>query len=459
MATNDKNDAMVEFESANEIICETCPNKRSPVCKNDEDAMEKSCGVEKKENRKFINKRLKINEKRTRRAKKKRKEPTLLKVRNKNWKDKHCQKLLFNTNPESYKKRMDEMQKAADEMLKDYKDIISDIIKELIKRGILKKARSTLLKGLVVIGCGGVGAVIGFFFGGVGAAPGAVAGVTICGSAAGWITVTEGFIGSVQAKKTYDRLSKEFKEDLKKFKKLKKEVVEFRETINNKQKAKAWENKKLKEMEAAAIANPCLKARACKLVSYARGKETADKTKIPDDIRKKSKGKLGSTNSKMDSTFQLHDTRNCCPGQTGHHLLLNDWLSDSDCTNYNKDAAPTVCVVGYNQHMGNHKTIHDETNDAIENMLGKSPSCQNGFTTKCAIEVATKAHGKAFKESNCDPKCIKFQLEQYYDKLSCSKKLQPTHGGGGKVWNAKKQEWVLKKAPTQPTDQSRGSGI
>ena len=110
----------------------------------------------------------------------------------------------------------------------------------------------------------------------------------------------------------------------------------------------------------------------------------------------------------------LADPRGCCPGMTGHHLVLNAWMDNeaggTNCPNYNAGDAPVACVVGADHKTGEHGDIHAKTDELLEkHMLANE--CK--FTLNDSIDIATKAL-KATVGRGCDPKCIRAQLENHY---------------------------------------------
>ena len=145
----------------------------------------------------------------------------------------------------------------------------------------------------------------------------------------------------------------------------------------------------------------------------------------------------------------MGDTRGCCAGQTGHHLIQDAWLKSPPsknkatgemettprgrgdlCEGYDENEAPMVCVEGAGHSEGSHGKIHKATEKALQKKLeNKEGDCKNGFTMDCAIEVAVKAHQKTFGE--CDPTCLEAQLKGYYDRLRC--KPRPTDKNGKEI--------------------------
>lgn len=162
----------------------------------------------------------------------------------------------------------------------------------------------------------------------------------------------------------------------------------------------------------AAEANKCLAASRCKLEPYNGG-------------------------------------NSCCPGQTGHHLV------DAACFNetgrgdppaagaakppqlsaikkgksYDPDKAPVICAEGPSATKGSHGALHTEMKAKV---IAKSGPVGKGKTTAVAFgsppktkDVRSMGYGEfrdgaieavavVFPKSNCDPACLKAQLDGYH---------------------------------------------
>jgi hypothetical protein len=154
-------------------------------------------------------------------------------------------------------------------------------------------------------------------------------------------------------------------------------------------------------MRGLAQLNPCMRAKRCQLVPM---KETGAK-----QAAKSGQG--------------------CCPGQTGHHLLPAEMFED--CPDYGTSSgsvhrnAPVVCTEGTNNTHGSHGAIHEKMEDLMQKHRKKSG---DAITNDQAIDAAVESHTETFKPP-CDPRCLKAQLKDYYDKL-CNGKLKPRGGKG-----------------------------
>jgi len=182
-------------------------------------------------------------------------------------------------------------------------------------------------------------------------------------------------------------------------------------------------------MNKAVEADPCLKAKRCKLQEYK-----------PESDIVKYKSKKG-INSPKDTLFGLHKKGGCCPGQRAHHVVPQtkfdrkrskkelealrekygeEYNKDTTCTNYTKkmhDNAPTVCVEG-----GHSSGTHGKMHDATDKQTKKAVNSNKPHTLDATLEDSAKAFEKTF--SQCKKECIKQQLEKYYNGKGLEKCLK-----------------------------------
>lgn len=149
-----------------------------------------------------------------------------------------------------------------------------------------------------------------------------------------------------------------------------------------------------------ATLNDCTRARKCNLVPY------------------KANG-LGNTFGRRDpanpSKVDSASGGGCCGGQTGHHLVPGASVNE-DCPAYDHDAAPTVCVEGTSQNFGSHGRAHKALALAHDGLDIKGKVAPDGsMSMKDALDAAVDSHQAAFKLSRCSKKCIRAQLESYYN--------------------------------------------
>ncbi|MEZ4302597.1 MAG: PAAR-like domain-containing protein [Polyangiaceae bacterium] len=152
-------------------------------------------------------------------------------------------------------------------------------------------------------------------------------------------------------------------------------------------------------MDLIASVNPCVRARKCNLVPY---------------------DKSGGASA----TRAAQKQKGCCPGQTGHHLILGV-MAEGQCPGYRAKTpasakhknAPTVCVEGTNQHMGSHGRVHSAMDKQLGLLAKKGRIAPDGTISQAdAVNAAVESHAAAFPLSGCSKACIKAQLEAFYNQ-------------------------------------------
>ncbi len=135
--------------------------------------------------------------------------------------------------------------------------------------------------------------------------------------------------------------------------------------------------------------SPCLRARKCVLVSKRGASKDSSK-------------------------------RECCPGQTGHHLIEGASFKGIDgWGEYNYEDAPTVCAEGPSWHTGTHQDLHLYQAAAATNLA------ENGeWSRRKATKAGAKALRKTFQGSGCSTACIEAQLNHYHDNI-CTIQPEP----------------------------------
>ena len=163
----------------------------------------------------------------------------------------------------------------------------------------------------------------------------------------------------------------------------------------------------------------CTRARRCQLVPY---QDTHHGTVSKDCD--------GQAEDKEETEISGPASgQGCCPGQTGHHVLPGSMFKA--CGDYKNIAkgcahqnAPTICVEGVNNSHGSHGQMHKQ----LEEQMDEYPS--GTISKDDAIKEAVKSVKKVFPESGCSAKCLKAQLEKYYEKFNCPKIIASDGTGG-----------------------------
>ncbi len=155
-------------------------------------------------------------------------------------------------------------------------------------------------------------------------------------------------------------------------------------------------------MTARAASDPCLRARKCQLVPY-------------------------------NQTGALRASRNgegCCPGQTGHHVLPGAMFEGQPCYTGKHGSAPTVCVEGVNNSHGSHGFAHSNLKEIIDRHKLKGQTMTYTEARNAGVDAITKPKPIA-PASDCNPDCLKKQLDEYYK--DCQDATLRAHDGmGGK---------------------------
>lgn len=403
-------------------------------CEEEKGKLKKACAIDVDENKDFRKDQEKRKEARIKYNKKlkpseSKKEKEIYRIRDKTWKDKHCQKLLFDyeLSADDVKKNLQTVKDEMDSLQKDFENVLLDKVGEI---GVDKAEKVLAVGGCAAAGAV-VGGIIGFFFGGAGAVPGAALGAElgtgICGAAATVDTVVDAVGGAAELWENKDAIKKRVGELMN----AKDRVDEFMGNIDKLDKATDEERKKLKEeiygeMADAIKDDPCIKAKRCELIPYQQGSPTA------------SDAKANGVPTPMDKMFKLDKKSGCCPGQRAHHIIPKAKLAG--CANYTDTVhnnAPTVCAEGGHSN-GTHGKMHTNTDNNTEYMIFgedkyESPHkcAKNASSTNCTIEASADAFMKTFSDSKCDKECIKKQLKEYYEKLGCE--MKPVNKTGGEI--------------------------
>ena len=393
------------------------------ACKDDRERIEDECGVSKKDNDRFKKRQEKSSD---RKKKKGATSSKSSKPRNMTWKDKHCTGVMIKpTNIDELEGRLSELKEEATGMIADMEGVLKDHAIEAGKDYAIRAGA----KHIGALGCtvftpaGTAACELGV------GAYNIVDGVWTAGS-----TALELYGMRFEAGTLVDqaRTSKKYMSKLAEYESQLSRATTQAE--KDKLKSDFWESFRA-DMKEFVSDNECLKARKCMLVPYnssqkggKHGKEassnvaktsSAGKTNADDLF-----GKLGNAS-----------TGGCCPGQTGHHLLPEAWLSDSKC-GYSKSVhnkAPTVCAEGVGHSDGTHGTFHTKTDEVSKKHLGEQVSI------KRAIELAQQGHqnavntdfGERWYGEHCSPKCIEAQLQAFYKDFKCEPTVKDKVGGEG----------------------------
>jgi hypothetical protein len=317
----------------------------------------------------------------------------------KTWKDNHCKKLLVAPSKSSIESSMNTILNEGQDMLDTLKgevlsqagDIAVDAAVGAGERAAAKHAGGLLCGPFFEI-CE-VGALVGDVIDGV---------ITTVSSAVEMIdTAINLYEDASSVKDAMERAQK------------------VKDALGDEEKLKELKDEMLDEMQEEVENDKCLQARKCMLVPY--------KKPYQEDVRPGEQASGGN----LATQLGLGDSRGCCPGQTGHHLVPGSWVKNK-CSPYNHDAAPVTCMEGTGHSDGSHGEMHTGMNKAYDEALSaKAAEDADGkVNINEAIDMATQSHQEVYPVDRawslidgCEEKCLKAQLKKYYDKLDCDEAL------------------------------------
>ncbi|CAM3610008.1 hypothetical protein VA7868_03564 [Vibrio aerogenes CECT 7868] len=370
-------------------------------CRKDIERVEKKCGVDEKENKKFRDKQKRRNKLRLKRGKNEKE------IRNLTWKDKHCKALAIKPGIESLKKAEKDFKAELNAAKNDFWDVSEKATKELMTNAAESYTTRSITRYLEGLSC----TILG---------PEAT---VACETAATLHNIVDSACTVVST--GYDLwekrdIAKELMGKVGEIKGYLSKIKDMRDVLTGDKKEQAYKDivEKLKDvandMSIAATADPCTRAKRCQLVPYKNlGKQ----------------GRAGNTTKAKNSSLfgmMFGDQRGCCSGQTGHHLVPDAWAKNGcDASKYNENAAPVVCVEGVSHSIGSHGTIHDALDDIVIDFYEKNKEEATVSINK-AINMASDAHRNSFGLiSDCNEQCIKAQLRSYYKNCGCGQ-LKPS---------------------------------
>ena len=327
--------------------------------------------------------------------------PDGFQVRNMTWKDQHCQNALFNLNRDVLEDAMGSI----DSMAGDFEDYLQDLIDDLPAEVAQEIAESIPERVGRKAGCA--------LFGPLAWACAAVS------------TAYDLYEMGQQAMDTIETI-RGLEGELDRLRDLVEDANDIREGLTDPARMEEFKDRKLEEMMDAAENDDCLKARRCFLTPYQNQGQQGRYNRPGAQITNP-----GGDERMMDRfgrpPHQLDDPRGCCPGMTGHHLVYDSWTRGGPCSSYNKNSAPVVCVVGANQHQGQHGQIHQRADALLEQKMATN-NCD--FQIDDAVDIAAQSLEDTIG-GQCDEECIEQQLEQYYNQAGCgSNQLNPVQSDG-----------------------------
>ena len=317
-----------------------CDCNRPRDCNDERRDIRRHCEVDRGDNRDFRRGRERMDRKLRRRDRR-----SGLEVRNMTWKDAHCGALLIkpDLNAQNIQRNMqrlvDDIQTVKDDLLWILGDLVGDVAADALQAyGTRALARQ------------GAAAFCG---------PGAA----VCTGAAAVVNIISGLWSAWGAYSEVASIRGLLEQQLERLHNIQGRAQQIVEAIDDPAAQDALRRQMLDEMEQAVAADPCIQARRCFLVPYRN-----EELQLPDyQTSRNGRNSSGRANrglfDRSASPFNLSDSRGCCPGQTGHHVLPDSWLREpggGSCQNgYNKNDAPVACLEGTSNREGSHGAAHD----------------------------------------------------------------------------------------------------
>ncbi|MCU7861505.1 MAG: DUF4150 domain-containing protein [Candidatus Thiodiazotropha sp. (ex Lucinoma kastoroae)] len=364
-------------------------------CKAAKKRVDDACDVDEDEQKKFKKQQKRANQKRKKKGKSQRKSRT------KTWKDNHCKKLLVAPDQSAIKSSMDKILTEGQDMLDTLKgevwsqagDIAMDASVGVGERAVVKHAGGLL--------CGAF-------------AP-------VCEAAALVVDVIDGVVTTVGSAIDMIDTAMNLADDAGAVRDAMDRAQKVKDAIGDEDKLKELKDEMLEEMNEEVKNDKCLQARKCMLVPYKKSKQ--------EKMRKDEIG-AGPTGN-LSTRLGLGDSRGCCPGQTGHHLVPGSWVKNK-CSPYDHDSAPVTCMEGTGHSDGSHGAMHTGMNKAYDEALSaKAAQDLDGkVNINEAMDMAVQSHQEVYPVDRawslvdgCETKCLKAQLKKYYDDLKCDEAL------------------------------------
>ncbi len=385
-------------------------------CADDKKRVDEACKVDKKEQKKFEKRQKKANKRRIKHGK------SPKKIRKKTWKDKHCKSMLFKPDPTHWSKNMQEIADNAEQTITDLKKQALEKGWDIVKDAASGYGKRTAEKHAAALGC-------------IALSPIAEA---ICQAAMVVVDAVDGAITIASTGAEIYQNASELNHAIEVLESTKERYTKITDIINmpdgkeKKEKLDKLRKDYLDEMAEAAKNDPCLSARKCMLVPYTTKQGNLAKGEVKE-------GDYGA--GLLAGKFGLGDSRGCCPGQTGHHLIPDSWLQGKCSNGYTKGGAPVVCMEGTTHTGGTHGEIHTGLNLAYERSLYarvEKGTEHNMYNINDIMDMAVDSHKEVmnidwpgfnlFSGDGCDRACLKAQLSSYYNGKGC-KGIEPTKIG------------------------------
>jgi len=389
-------------------------------CAKDKKRVDEACKIDKKEQEAFQKRQKKANRKRVKKG------LSPKKIRKKTWKDNHCKGMLFKPDPRKWGKNMKEISDNAEKAMAELKEHAIEKGWDITKDAASGYGKRTAGKHAAAVGCLALSPIAEAI---------CQIGVLVTDVVDGAITIVDTSIDIYKTSSEVTHAIEVLKSTKEKYSKIT-DIINMPEGKEKKDALDKLRKDYLDEMTENAKNDPCLSARKCMLVPYTNNQGKLAKGEVE---------KKDMSAGKMAGIFGLGDSRGCCPGQTGHHLIPDSWLkgkcSGGSNGKYTKGGAPVVCMEGTSHTGGTHGEIHTGLNKAYDQSLTariEKGVEHNKYSINDVIEMAVDSHKEVmdidwpgfnlFSGDGCDEACLKAQLASYYNGKGC-KGIEPTKIG------------------------------
>lgn len=395
MASRFDADAAVGF-------CETCPGRPPRDCRGERREIERRCGISRRESNRFLEGRERYNNRRQRPGSNRPRRQ--VQERRMTWKDKHCGPVLLQLNAANLERRMEDLNAEVENLLDDVQDYAAQIggavVQERLERYIAGAGARYAGSAL----CGPA--------------------VKVCAAAVTVVNVVSGVWGLFSGFSEVRRTTSALEETVDQLFNIRRNAEGILDAANDPAELQQVQREVSEQMAELAAADPCLSARKCFLVPY--NPPSSSHPQGPASMNQSGSGTAGIFDT---GPLDLSDSRGCCPGQTGHHVLPRAMMAH--CPSYTTrqhNAAPTACLEGANQWMGSHGQAHDAT----DRLLRELHSNGQPMTLSNAIDLVTTAYtDENGVGRDCNPECIREQLERFYNTLGCTP--EPVNRSGQRI--------------------------
>ncbi|MEO1222070.1 MAG: hypothetical protein AAFY42_12075, partial [Pseudomonadota bacterium] len=361
------------------------PIERGP-CADEHHEVMRECEIENDQNTDFRQGRIRRNERLSGKRRKNGRPYSQVEVRNMTWKDRYCGPAMFSPDmsAETARNRMEELVSEAQGMKDELLDILADAGVDIATDALQRYAVRAGGRQLAAAVCG----------------PGAA----VCTVGLAVVNVASGIWTAWSAWSDIAAIQDLVEQQLERLQQVQSGAQRILDAAGDEASWQQMQEELTEEMRDAinSPAGACIRARRCFLVPYEIGDDDRN-SQIPNfndqEAGRNSSSSRGRGLFGRAQPFNLGDSRGCCPGQTGHHVLPQSWLNgpsgQGNCPGYAHDTAPTACLEGYSQYSGSHGEAHAELNRLGERQGSTPLSMDEGLDIAATAYTARGAPGRS----------------------------------------------------------------